>query len=101
MDFTNKIESKIASIKNELSVQQLYGFVAALIAGIVAHGYVIFNRISYHDNTACLFNLGGTYESGRWMLGFVYDLQMMTTKLFSVPVFNGILSLIFKKAVSI
>ncbi len=95
MDFTNKIESKIVSIKNELSVKQLYGFVAALIAGIVAHGYVIFNRISYHDNTACLFNLGGTYESGRWMLGFVYDLQMMTTKLFSVPVFNGLLSIVF------
>ena len=95
MNFTNKIESKILSIKNNLSSQQIYGFVAALIAGIVAHGYVIFNRISYHDNTACLFNLGGTYESGRWMLGFVYDLQMMTTKLFSVPVFNGLLSIVF------
>ncbi len=95
MNFTNQIESKIEAFKNKLSTQQIYGFVAALIAGIIAHGYVIFNRISYHDNTACLFNLGGTYESGRWMLGFVYDLQMKTTKLFSVPVFNGLLSIVF------
>ena len=95
MNFTSPIESFVKSVRDRLSTQQVYAFVAALVAGLVAHGYVIFNRISYHDNTACLFNLGGTYESGRWMLGFIYDIQMMTTKLFSVPVFNGILSIIF------
>ena len=95
MNFTAPIESFIKSIKNRFNIQQIYCFVAALIAGIVAHGYIIFNRISYHDNTACLFNLGGTYESGRWVLGFIYDLQMKTTKLFSVPVFNGLLSILF------
>ena len=82
-------------MKDRLSEQQIFGFVSVLIAGLVAHGYIIFNRISYHDNSACLFNLGGTYESGRWMLGFIYDIQMKTTKLFSVPVFNGILSVLF------
>lgn len=95
MDFTNKIEDFFTDVKYRLSTQQIYCFFAVLIAGLVAHGYVLFNRISYHDNSACLFNLGGTYESGRWMLGFIYDLQMKTTKLFSVPVFNGGLSIIF------
>ncbi|SDB56173.1 Glucosyl transferase GtrII [Pseudobutyrivibrio sp. YE44] len=95
MDYTNRIESSISRVVRSLSPQQFYCFYATLIAGLVAHGYVLFNRISYHDNSACLFNLGGTYESGRWMLGFIYDLQMKTTKLFSVPVFNGGLSIIF------
>ncbi len=95
MNYTNRIESSIVRVIRMLSPQQLYCFYATLIAGLVAHGYVLFNRISYHDNSACLFNLGGTYESGRWMLGFIYDLQMKTTKLFSVPVFNGGLSIIF------
>ena len=95
MNFTNPIEDFINSVRGRLSSQQIFAFVSVLIAGLVAHGYIIFNRISYHDNTACLFNLGGTYESGRWMLGFIYDIQMMTTKLFSVPVFNGILSIVF------
>ena len=95
MNFTNKIEGFIKTTKDKLSVQQLYCFFTVLVAGIVAHGYILFNRISYHDNAACLFNLGGTYESGRWMLGFIYDIQMKTTKLFSVPVFNGLLSIIF------
>ena len=95
MDFTGAIESFFSAKIKRLTQQQIYAFVAVMIAGIVAHGYVIFNRISYHDNTACLFNLGGTYESGRWMLGFIYDLQIKTTKLFAVPVFNGLLSIVF------
>ena len=95
MTFTEPIEDFFRSMKDRLSEQQIFGFVSVLIAGLVAHGYIIFNRISYHDNSACLFNLGGTYESGRWMLGFIYDIQMKTTKLFSVPVFNGILSVLF------
>ncbi len=95
MNFTSPIENFFKSMRNRLNEQQVYAFVATLVAGLIAHGYIIFNRISYHDNTACLFNLGGTYESGRWMLGFIYDIQMKTTKLFSVPVFNGILSIVF------
>lgn len=95
MSFTNDIERFIGRIKDRLTVQQIYSICAVLLAGLIAHGYIIFNRISYHDNAACLFNLGGTYESGRWMLGVIYDLQMMTTKLFAVPVFNGILSILF------
>ncbi|SCZ81178.1 glucosyltransferase domain-containing protein [Pseudobutyrivibrio xylanivorans] len=95
MNFTAPIENYFEKLRSRFNQQQAYAFIAALTAGLVAHGYVIFNRISYHDNTACLFNLGGTYESGRWMLGFIYDIQMMTTKLFAVPVFNGILSILF------
>ncbi len=95
MYFTVQLEKLFLNLKNRFSANQFACFIAAMIAGLVAHGYALFNRISYHDNAACLFSLGGTYGSGRWMLGFIYDLQMMTTKLFAVPVFNGLLSLIF------
>ena len=95
MNFTTQIESTIKNIKEKLTIQQLTAFAAVLIAGLCAHGYVFFNRISYHDNSADIFALGGTYESGRWALGFIYDIQMLTSKLFAVPVFNGLLSVIF------
>lgn len=95
MNFTSQIENTFNKFKNKFTQLQWAAFISVLAAGLVAHGYGIFNRLSYHDNSACLFSLGGTYESGRWMLGFIYDIQMMTTKLFAVPVFNGILSLIF------
>lgn len=95
MDFINELEKYIKREVGKLSKQQKNAFITTFIVGLIAHGYIIFNRISYHDNSACLFSLGGTYESGRWMLGIIYDLQMMTTKLFSVPVFNALLSILF------
>lgn len=95
MDFILEFEKIIRRLISKLSDNQKKAFITTFIVGIIAHGYIIFNRISYHDNSACLFSLGGTYESGRWMLGIIYDLQMMTTKMFSVPVFNALLSILF------
>lgn len=95
MNYIEKIENIIKNKLDKITTEQRYAFVTTFIVGIIAHGFILFNRISYHDNSACLFSLGGTYESGRWMLGIIYDLQMMSTKLFSVPVFNGLLSIFF------
>ena len=68
------IEKALKKIKERISPLQQWAFVAAMVIGLIAHGYIIFNRISYHDNTACLFSLGATYELGRWGLGIIYDL---------------------------
>lgn len=95
MHFTIRLEKLYKKVRGQLTDIQIACFIAVMATGIVAHGYAMFNRISYHDNSASLFSLGGTYESGRWALGFIYDLQMKTTKLFAVPVFNGILSVLF------
>lgn len=95
MNILNDIESFLLNRKNKYSKQQVFAMVSVLLIGILAHGYIIFNRISYHDNTACLFSLGATYELGRWGLGIIYDLQIFTTRTFAVPVFNGLLSMIF------
>ncbi|MCR4566484.1 MAG: glucosyltransferase domain-containing protein [Pseudobutyrivibrio sp.] len=95
MNFTSQIEEFFIKVKNKLTQLQWAAFISVLAFGLLAHGYALFNRLSYHDNSASLFSLGGTYESSRWMLGFIYDLQMKTTKLFAAPVFNGVLSLVF------
>lgn len=95
MNFISTLESYIQGIKNKITNIQMAAFISVFMFGLIAHGYVIFNRLSYHDNSACLFSLGGTYESGRWMLGLVYDLTLHSTKLYSVPVFNGLLSVLF------
>ncbi|SCY26828.1 Glucosyl transferase GtrII [Pseudobutyrivibrio sp. AR14] len=95
MSIFTDIEKAFKKIKERFSPLQQWAFVAVMVIGLIAHGYIIFNRISYHDNTACLFSLGATYELGRWGLGIIYDLQIFTTRTFAVPVFNGILSMIF------
>lgn len=42
--------------------------------GIFAHGMMIFNKFSYHDD-AGLFEYGLTYSLGRWMLGLIVTLS--------------------------
>ncbi len=88
------IENNIDRIKSKLTQAQVAAFFGAIIFGLMAHGFVMFNRLSYHDNSASLFSLGATYELGRWGLGIIYDLQLLTTKTFSVPVFNSVLSIV-------
>lgn len=95
MNIFADLENSIGGFIKKLSKAQIYSFFATFVVGIVAHGYVIFNRISYHDNTASLFSYGGTFESGRWLLGIIYRIQLLTTKTFAVPVFNGLLSMLF------
>ncbi len=94
MSIINKIEIKIKSYITTLSEAQKYTFFSAIIFGFMAHGYAFFNRLSVHDNSHCLFSLGSTYEVNRWGLGIIYDLQVLSTKTFSLPVFNGILSIL-------
>lgn len=69
-------------------------FLDAVIVGVIAHGYMLFNKISYHDDTIFLFSFGGTYSSGRWVLGIVENILDKTLGLYSTPVFTGSISII-------
>lgn len=69
-------------------------FLDAVIVGVIAHGYMLFNKISYHDDTIFLFSFGGTYSSGRWVLGIVENILDKTVGLYSTPVFTGSISII-------
>lgn len=95
MNFVSDIDNTVKKIRDSLTTAQCAAFIATMIVGFVAHGFVMFNRLSYHDNSASLYSLGATYESGRWGLGIIYKIQLLSTKTFSLPVFNSILSLLF------
>ncbi|MBO6284671.1 MAG: glucosyltransferase domain-containing protein, partial [Pseudobutyrivibrio sp.] len=95
MNVIENIESRIRKFLDGLTDAQRFAFISALVFGIVAHGFAMFNRLSVHDNSHCLFDLGASYEVNRWGLGILYRLMVYTTKTFSLPVFNILLSLIF------
>ncbi|MBO6129223.1 MAG: glucosyltransferase domain-containing protein [Pseudobutyrivibrio sp.] len=95
MEVVNIIESKIKGFISKLTDYQKFAFYSAVILGIIAHGFALFNRLSVHDNSHCLFALGATYEVNRWGLGIIYKLQVLSTKTFSLPLFNGLLSIMF------
>ena len=68
---------------------------AVLICGLVTHGYILTNKISYHDDSVNYFGVGTTFGSGRWALGLI---QKFLTKIdffnYSSSWWNGLLSIL-------
>ena len=64
--------------------------------GILAHGIMLFNKISFHDD-AGLFYIGGTYSLGRWMLGVLENISewFWGNTTYSLPLFNGAATWLF------
>lgn len=60
--------------------------------GILAHGMMLFNKISCFDDIHNMFNVGATFTSGRWMLGImdVVARFLFGSEQYSVPLFNGV-----------
>lgn len=75
--------------------QERICFCCAIIAGIMSHGFIIFNKISYHDDIFSIDDLGGTFTSGRWMLGIIEAIFKNTLGLYSSAMFNAMLALLF------
>ena len=65
--------------------------------GILAHGYAMFNKLSWHDDQTALFGVGTTYEIGRWMLGLLGDVVrcVFGESNYSLPVYSGMMAILF------
>lgn len=64
--------------------------------GFFAHGFMIFNKLSIHDDIHNVFDVGATFYSGRWALGILEKVtEAYLGGIFSMPVFNGIMTMIF------
>lgn len=84
---------RFTDIRNEMSA-----FFSTFLFGFIAHGYIFLNNITLHDNVYN-FYMGGTYTSGRWMLGkllrlsqVIYDTNYLH---YSTPWYLGFLSLVW------
>lgn len=75
--------------------QYKFVIISAFIWGIIAHGFMIFNKISFHDDAFCLYSVGQRYGLGRWMLALLGNLWMWIFggTNYSIPVFAGIISI--------
>lgn len=92
----NDLEQIIWSRVKKLDKRIRIVLFSSLIWGIFAHGMVMFNKYSFHDDARHLFNVGFTYESGRWMLGLLGDMNhlLFGGNNYSLPLFNGIISIL-------
>ena len=77
------------------SREKWFAGAAVLICGLVTHGYILTNKISYHDDSVNYFGVGTTFGSGRWALGLI---QKFLTKIdffnYSSSWWNGLLSIL-------
>lgn len=64
--------------------------ISTIIWGFLAHGSVMFNLYSFFDN-ADLFNIGSTFEIGRWFLGFMswFTMHFSGSLLYVTPLLYG------------
>ncbi len=65
-------------------------FFSSLIFGLIAHMFVITNKLPNHDDITYLFSKGATVSSGRWGL----ELLRYVIPDYSMPWLHGIVSLI-------
>lgn len=83
-------------IRRKYSLQIRTAFFSALIFGLVSQGTGLFNKLSHHDDIACLFDAGTGVSSGRWMLqvfGWLEGLFYGNVNT-SLPLFNGLTAIV-------
>lgn len=90
----NQLEKIIIRWIKKIDIRKKWCFVATFLIGMLCHGYVFANKISYHDDIV-LNGFGLTFGGGRWALGFLEVCLNKVGGVFSIPWFNGILSLLF------
>ncbi len=88
--------TKIEDLKvNEIPIRYKVTFFATLLWGLLAHGFMMANKLSYHDDINN-FGVGATFHFGRWMLSVfgVSSRVIFGTKNFSLPWFSGMISIL-------
>lgn len=74
----------------------LITLLAALGAGLLAHGMALFNTYAFHDDILFLFSTGTHVELGRWMLAVWGELEiaLFGDGHYGLPLVNGLFSLL-------
>lgn len=90
------------TIKNLKNNYEFYlSIISTFIVGIFCHGMVLFNKYSIHDDIFA-HDLRYTITSGRFGLKLisVIEMRLLNDFQYSLPVFNGIISLLILSMVS-
>ncbi len=62
---------------------------AGILAGILAHGYMLTNKLPNIDDYISMFHYGQGYTLGRWLLGLMGNFMFRIDGTYSLPFLNG------------
>ena len=76
--------------------------VSTFIWGILAHGYMYLNKLSFLDDVVSMESVGATYTSGRWLLGILDKVMKIALGgSYSTPLLIGTFTLIIAVVINI
>ncbi len=89
-------ESAVRKIRHYMQTPMACAFFSVLLCGLLAHGMMLFNKLSAHDDLHYLFELGTTVTTGRWTLHILYWLHTLFFQdvPMSLPVLNGVIAIL-------
>lgn len=89
------LDNKANAVRDRIKII----LISTFIWGLLAHGFMMFNKISYHDDTAMFFGATGMNSltgQGRWMWGFF---ELLLGKIYvydySIPLYKGLFAFLF------
>ena len=86
----------------KLNIQKKTALITTIVVGIIAHGMMLFNKLSIRDDLTYFFSGGLTFSLGRWGLYLIERIKnlIFQDSIYSIPTINGFF-LIFCLAISI
>ncbi|MBR4314993.1 MAG: glucosyltransferase domain-containing protein [Lachnospiraceae bacterium] len=81
----------------KINKRDVYIFLFTIVIGLFAHGFIVFNKISFLDDLSSLYGFSAKhlFSLGRFTIALLKIINDKLFNSFSSPIINGIISLIF------
>lgn len=94
-DQVKQIDTIICSLNKKISKEFKIAFVAAVVVGMIAHGYMFANKLPNYDDLRTIDGFGATFKLGRWFLWFLGAVAWHLDFVYSLPWINGLITVLF------
>ncbi|MCD7862056.1 MAG: glucosyltransferase domain-containing protein [Lachnospiraceae bacterium] len=75
--------------KTQEWLQEKDVFITAILVGLLAHGYMLTNKLANIDDYISMFHYGLGYTLGRWLLALMGNFMFRIDGVYSTPFLNG------------
>ena len=91
------MKEPIDIVRKYNSIPKIYRFTfwCTFLAGMLAHFYILTNKLPTFDDMLCLNSFGGSFTLGRWFLGVLGLVKYKLLGNYSMPMLNGTLAIFF------
>lgn len=89
-----RVDQIIKKVFVSIPKQFKFAFVSAFIFGLLAHMYMLTNKLPNMDDLYSIDGFGATFKVGRWFLWVVGAIAYHLNLVYSMPWFNGLVTIL-------